>query len=481
MNKDAASFCYKKRVGQNPYSNHMMLHNFYWRTYMSDKFSTHWVNQITAGLMNTIDNLIVTHPDNINNNVPIGSNVLVDFTGVIVGDENKPAPNVNQVLDSANSIILLNVEEPKALSELIGFGIGGQIVIIRPYGNYSSVHVLGIGQDGLTACCKSDVVQQDDGSYHFSVTDSDNACCGSNSALSFQNLCVPDQVNMISNILATDFQVPGSSEPCCAFTASNGPSTLPAHQFSLVYLTIDAKWNLDTHQVTSNSVVLEISLIASYSPLYKYLRIRSLGAGFSPTNGAPLSPDTAYDKGYIQSLVNLHFQPLANKLTVLSTDPKNINGRRTYTAGSSFSVGVDISQNPGFKPSYTISDSETREISDFNIYNNSAGIVADWDFKFSMIEKSVWDAFKQPFLKKGQVRDMPALATRNMQTVTDTVWYGPGSLTDNIGMQLYWKTDHHKFWVTGNWAEYTMHSRRVENRVGFVDVPFYINFGSVYA
>ncbi|MCL2361825.1 MAG: hypothetical protein FWC73_08450 [Defluviitaleaceae bacterium] len=448
---------------------------------MSDKFNTHWGNQITTGLMNTIDNVIVSDPVNINNFVPPGSNILVDFTGVKVGETNEKSTNTNQIHGNVNSLILLNVDDPQALAGIIGFGIGGQVVIVRPQDNFCSVYVLRADEDELTACCKSEVIQYDDGSYHFSVTDSDNACCSNSTGVSFQSLCVPDQVNMISNIIATDFKVPERSEPCCIHALSNNPAVLPPHQLRLVYLTIDAKWNLDTHQVTSNSVVLEISLIASFNPAYKYLRIRSLGAGFSPTNGATFSPDTAYDKGYIQSMANLHFAPQTNKLTVLSTDPKNVNARHTYTAGSSFSVGVDISKNPSFNPSYTISNSETREISDFNIYNNSAGVVADWDFKFSMIEKSVWDAFSQPFMRKGRVKDMPALATRNMQTVTDTVWYGPSSLTDTIGMQLYWKTNHHKFWVTGNWSNYTMHSRRAEKRVGHVDLPFYIDFGSVFA
>ena len=448
---------------------------------MSNNFSTHWVNQITTGLMNMIDDLIMSDPANINNNIVNGANILVDFTGVISSKAKDKNCKINHVLGRANSLILLNVEDPKALAGFIGFGISGQVVIIRPYDNYYAVDVLGIGHDEITSCCKSDVIQQEDGSYHFSVTDADNACCSNSTAMSFQNLCVPDQVNMISNIIAEDFQIPVSSEPCCHVAASNTPATLPSHQFRLIYLNIDAKWNLDTHQVTSNSVVLEISMIASYSPAYKYLRIKSLGAGFSPTNGAKFTPDTKYDRGYVQSLVNLHFAPLTNKLTVLSTDPKNINKRSTYTAGSSFSVGVDISQNPGFNPSYTISDSETREISDFNIYNNSAGVIADWDFKLSMIEKSEWDAFSQPFLKKGQVKDMPALATRNMQTVTDTVWYAPNNLMDTIGLQLNWKIDHHKFWVTGNWFEYTMYSRQVARRVGFVDSPFYVDFSSVYA
>jgi len=445
---------------------------------MSDKFNTQWVNQISAGLMNTIDNLIISDPVNINNNIPTGSNLLMDFTGIT---SDKPVPPINDVIDKADALILLNVEDPKALAGFVGFGIGGQAVIIRPQDNYYVVDVLGLQHDEVTACCKSDVDQYHDGSYQFSVTDTDNACCNGSAAVAFQNLCVPDQVNMISNILATDFQQPFTLEPCCAFAVSNTPAALPSHQFRLIYVNIDAKWNLDTHQVTYNLVVLEVSMIASFAPAYKYLRIRSLGAGFSPTNGAKFAPDTKYDKGYVQSLVNLHFQPLTNKLTVLSTDPKNINKRSTYTAGSSFSVGVDISKNPGFSPSYTISDSETREISDFNIYNNSAGATADWDFKLSMIEKSVWDAFSKPFMKKGQVKDMPALATRNMQTVTDTVWYAPNSLTDTIGMQLYWKTEHHKFWVTGNWAKYTMYSQRVGKRVGYVDLPFYVDFGGVEA
>ena len=448
---------------------------------MQDSFNTHWVNQISSGLMANVDNLVPSDPVNIANNAVSGANILVDFSGTTSGEMQGLPPLFNHMLGSVSSIILLNVEDPKVLAEHIGFGLCGQVVIIKPQGNAFAVNILGVEQDDIAACCKSDIVQHEDGNHCFTVTDSDNACCSSSQAVSFQNLCIPEQVNMITNILATDFELPEGAEACCIFAASNSPASLPTHQYRLIYLTIDAKWNLDTHQVTTNAVVLEISLIASFSPAYKYLRIRSLGAGFSPTSGAPLTPNTAYDKGYVQTLVNLHFQPLTNKLTVLSTDPKNINASHTYTAGSSFSVGVDISKNPSFSPSYTVSDSETRTISDFNIYNNGAGATADWDFKMSMIEKSVWDAFSKPFMKKGQVKDMPALATRNMQTVTDTVWYGPNSLTDVIGMQLHWKTNHHKFWVTGNWASYTMHSRRVENRVGFVDYPFYIDFGSVYA
>lgn len=76
-------------------------------------------------------------------------------------------------------------------------------------------------------------------------------------------------------------------------------------------------WNLTDTLVTNNSFIMEITLIASFNPKYKYLRIRSVGAGFNPANGAPMD---------------------------------------------------------------NISTTMTTIVSDFNIYNNGAGVTADWDF-----------------------------------------------------------------------------------------------------
>ena len=460
---------------------------------MSNTFETKWGSQITGTLQANLDNLTLCKPSNLKDCASIGGNILVDFSGATAKDLHSSllkkddkcsshTPILEKIKINANALILLNVQDPKILSNILGFGVSGQCVIIRPIGDAYAVDVLGAEHDGLTACCISEVTHQPDGGYCFSPTEANKACCSDGLTEHFQSLCVPDQTSMIANILACDFEAPSRPEPCCALSAAaNIPSSLPKNQVFMLYLTIDKKWNLDTQQVANDSVVFEISLIASFSPAYKYLRIRTLGAGFNPTNGTALQPNTKYEKGYIQTLINLHLEPQSDKLRVLSTDPKNINGTNTYTAGSSFSVGVDISKNPGFSPSYTVSESETRTISDFNIYNNSAGIVADWDFSMSMIEDSVWDAFSKPFLKKGQIKDMPPLATKNLQPVTDTVWYCAGSVKDNIGVLLSWKVNHHKFWVTGNWANYTMHSRRTEMRVGYFNTPFHIDFGSVNA
>lgn len=124
---------------------------------------------------------------------------------------------------------------------------------------------------------------------------------------------------------------------------------MPLNQFKLNYVAIEAKWNLSDSQVTNNSVIMEISLIASYNPQYKYLRIRSVGAGFNPANGGEMENNSNYDSGWFQSAVKIHMQPITDKLRTLSMEPKNVNRQTQYTTGSQFSVGVDISKKSYFQ------------------------------------------------------------------------------------------------------------------------------------
>ncbi|MCL2576009.1 MAG: hypothetical protein FWE33_06220 [Defluviitaleaceae bacterium] len=470
---------------------------------MSAKLKAHWVEQIIAGLQESMDDLVLCDPDNIATCGANAAHILVDFTNppsskvssppskpsqkcVTCPSLNKPnppnvsnpRPHINKLLGNGKSLILLNVQDPKPLSDLIGFGITGQVVIIRPYEGYMSIDVLCGEPEGINIRGVGQVQHNLDGGFCFTPLETDTAGCHSGNPVSFDGLCVPDQIRIIVNTLATDFVRP-APEPCCVLAEGSGPGVLPRHQASIVYVNLNSTWSISPQQLISNSVVYEVSLIASYNPAYKYLRVRTLGAGFNPTNGAPLTPNSTYDRGYVQTGINIHLDPESTRLTMLSTDPKNINGKTTYTSGSSFTVGVNISENPGFNPSYTISESETREISDFNIYNNTAGIKADWDYKMSMIEKDIWEAFRQPFMKKGQVKEMPTLATRNLQTVTDSVWYAPNSFRDTINFKPSWKAEYHHFWVTGNWTGYTMYYSRFE-----MHSPAYqlsINFDAVYA
>jgi hypothetical protein len=328
-------------------------------------------------------------------------------------------------------------------------------------------------------CGEGHISQNPDGSRCFDIVEEPCCDCPDEECPdTFNKLCAAKQARKVESILTTDFVIP--QEFLCS-SVGDTPASLPENQFRLNYLAIESIWNLSETQVTNNSVIMEVTLISSYNPKYKYLRIRSVGAGFNPANGAPMDTNSTYDRGFFQSAVKIHMQPETTLLKTLSTEPKNVNKEAQYTTSSSFSVGVDVSKNPTFKASYDISESMTTIVSDFDIYNNGAGVTADWDFLLGLTENSIWDIFSEQFMKKGQVKSLPALATKNLQAVTEAVWYGDNTLTDNIGVQLYWKVDHFHCWVTGNWASYTENYHHKWRTVGYVDTPVYINFASVFA
>ena len=386
---------------------------------------------------------------------------------------------INMALALGKPLILLNVKDGRILSKILGIGFRGRCIIVRPYSTYNVFNVLGLSGNVMQEFGQANVTQSSDGSRCFNI-EANNGCecvpCQCQS--SFKNLCVADQARMIEGILYSDFEVP---QEFCSQAPGSTPADLPESQFKLNYLAIEGKWNLSDQQVTNNSVVMEISLIASYNPKYKYLRIRSVGAGFNPANGGEMQYDSTYDRGYFQSNVKIHMQPNTDKLRTLSTEPKNVNKQAQYTTSSEFSVGVDVSKNPTFSSSYSISESMTTIVSDFDIYNNGAGVTADWDFDLSMTENSIWDIFDEEFLKKAKVKPLPALATRNLQAVTEAVWYAENTLNEVIGVQLYWRVDHFHCYVTGDWASYTEHYTHKWNTVGYQSTPVNIDFGSVNA
>lgn len=412
---------------------------------------------------------------------------LKDYSVVVINfsylDECNDQIGLNRLINGAlalkKSLVLLNVKDGSILSKLLGIGFRGKCIIVRPYSTYNVFNALGLTSDLMQENGQAVVTQNEDGTRCFSVVDDNcNECLPVACQSSFETLCAAEQVRIIEGILDSEFKVP---EELCSPCVGSTPADLPESQFKLNYLAIEGKWNLSDQQVTNNSVVMEISLIASFNPRYKYLRIRSVGAGFNPTNGGEMQYDSTYDRGYFQSNVNIHMQPNTDKLRTLSTEPKNVNKQSQYTTSSQFNVGVDISKNPSFSASYTISESLTTVVSDFNIYNNGAGVTADWDFSLSMTENSIWDIFDEEFLKKAKVKPLPSLATKNLQAVTEAVWYADNTVNDVIGVQLYWKVDHFHCYVTGDWTSYTEHYTHKWKTVGYQSTPVNIDFGSVNA
>ena len=428
-------------------------------------------------LKKTLDRLFIYTGNQGNIDLSNYSALLINF-GNIEGCNNliELYTLIKNALASSKPLILLNVHNGEYLSKILGIGFKSKCIIVRPYNDYNVFNVLGVDNNFMQECGKANVTQEPDGSRCFKPQSP--GCCDCSPCQwysSFEHLCDADKARMIEGILYSDFNIP---QEFCSTSLGDSPGVLPESQVKINYLAIEGKWNLTDQQVTNNSVVMEISLIASYNPKYKYLRIRSVGAGFNPANGGEMQNNSTYYRGYFQSRVKIHMQPNTDKLKTLTTEPKNVNKQAQYTTSSEFSVGVDIAKNPSFNSSYSISESMTTVVSDFNIYNNGAGVLADWDFVLSMTENSIWDIFDEGFLQKPKVKSLPALATKNLQAVTEAVWYAENTLNEVIGVQLYWKVDHFHCYVTSDWIEHYTHKW---NTVGYSSTPVSIDFGSVFA
>lgn len=425
---------------------------------MSKQTKTLWANELMSRLDPTADDF-----------------VLVDL-------QQTPLQSLTAGNQPLKPIVLLNATNAKQMATLFGFGAVGDCLIIKPFAtpNVYDVTLLGVPYE-VGASTDSQTHESDEGGTdpcHQTPAKRHKQGCSKkqdhsdpfSDETNFSQLSICEQARMIRQLVS---EVP---------IARDTPPGLPLDQYNLIYLTVERQWSLSDQQVTVNSVIFEVSLFASYNPTYKYLRIRTIGAGFNPSAGSGMQSDSTYDRGYFQSAVNIHMHPATHNLSVLSTDPKNVNGQTSYTAGSEFTVGVDISKNPSFSPSYSISESKTTVISDFNVYNNSAGSVADWEFKLSLLDNhDIWNMFSHPFMKKGQVKELPALATRNLQPLTEAVWFSPNTFTGVVGLSLNWRVDHYRCWVTGNWSNFTDHYHHKWVTVGYVSDFFYVDFGAVHA
>lgn len=378
---------------------------------------------------------------------------------------------IKKYLSKKVPVVLLNISDSSDLSEFIGIDFNSKWAVIRPYENFNVFNISDTDNFTYNEYSKRDLLQDDLGNFQGLPVNNDCSECNKYKE-KLQGLNPIECAQSIKEILDSTFEVPA------AFKNEKDlreQSSLPSNQYWMNYIPIPSQYVVG-NQTVKNEIIMEVSLFASFYPNYKYLRIRSVGAGFHPSGSGPLSWYNDYDRGYFQSNVNVYMKPDNNNLKVLSSEPKNINNQTQYTTGSSFTVGVDISQNPGFSPSYSISESKTTTISDFSIINNSSGIIGEWNFNLNMLENSIWDMFSSSFMRKGKVRTLPELALKNLQAITECVWYSDNSFKASVGIQLGHRVDHYHCWVTGDWASYTNHYHHVWK---YTNTNIKVDFNSV--
>ncbi|WP_299676184.1 hypothetical protein [uncultured Tenacibaculum sp.] len=382
--------------------------------------------------------------------------IIIDLDSVTKLDQTTKS----EIKKFAKPIILINSTRDKDLmSSLLGFGLETEISIVNLYANSTFINPLTINNIMEI----SDVVEETK-----TVSNEKTKVIktlGKSKKIPLKNTSQEDtpSVQELARIIEESIQEEHwFNNLSIVKKSATPPINLPAGQYKVFHVPLNRTYKFNgTSQTAENQMLVEIILAASFNPKSKYVQINTVGAGFNPTSGKKMQWDGKYDRGYFQNTIAIHFEPLnSDRVITYETSPKNINKESSYTASSSFTVGVDISKNPGFKPSYTIGSSETTSISDFEITNESSGSKADWTFQLSETKKSMWDMFKEPFMKKGQVKSVPNLAKKNLQPLCNAVWMvneDSKAFNDKVAYNLKWEVDYYECWVTGNWTKFTMH------------------------
>jgi hypothetical protein len=99
-------------------------------------------NPLAKELRNTVDRLFIFTGHQNNVDMQNYSTLLLDFEHVV--ENSNPFilhSLINQALDDAKPVILLNVHNGEHLSKMLGIGFKGKCMIVRRYNNYDELEV----------------------------------------------------------------------------------------------------------------------------------------------------------------------------------------------------------------------------------------------------------------------------------------------------------------------------------------------------
>ena len=416
----------------------------------------------------------------------------VDTAGVVIdlGLDNtvcrqSPANIFKKSMDSGIPVVLLNCGDAGAMAGFCGVGIASDCMIARPQQNGSLiVDVLDASGTELEEDYRSMTVEQSsDGRRVDGIVESGAQKQDPDKPMLSEFAILSDRAKarIVEEVLSTHDE--NEFERYSISQVEDNPGDLPRDQVKTTYIKLPLSRPIDGRkeaQHFTNQVVMAVTLLASFdNPPYKYLRIETLGSGFAPASGGYLHWNRMYDRGWFQNRIEIHMEPRSQDLTTLQSSPRNVSKQHTVTTGTSVNVGVDISKNPSFKSSYTISNSQTEVIDDFEITNKSSGVVGKWYYQLSMTAGNFLDLFDQPTLRKARVKALPTLARANLQTSCAVVWYVPKTYDKTVPVQLDWSAAYYNGWVTGYWLSYAMHGKGwTWKQIGTI---VHVNFAEVSA
>lgn len=362
---------------------------------------------------------------------------------------NKVKKIVNMFLDRNKEVILLNSNE-NIMVYLVGLGMDCKNAVIQPYMNEQVIiNCLDMYSLNVTDAGGKDIVVDVNNNIK-EERDIDNSNMFMSKQISFEEDTPVKTAIRINNLI----MYPTSTEltPSQNFNIAADNAELPPGIVKTFYVKLERKSKVspDESQEFNNQLVFVVELIASYkNPPYKYMQITTLGSGMNPTNGKGMIYNGRYSKGYWQDNITIKMYPLGDIWTQLETSPKNVNNVTNYEVTNTVKLDVDISKNPSFKPNYTLSNKYSSSILDFEITNKSIPELADWDFQLSMTKKSIEDIFQINIIDKPYVRDLPALATQNLQPYCSSLWYVDNTYNGKASVRCSTSVTYYKAWSEG--------------------------------
>ncbi len=361
-------------------------------------------------------------------------------------------------------VVLLNVTDGEYMAGLCGIGFETGCAVVSPYrGGSKVIEDLDAGvKTGPSETDERGGTQDAEGTLQLMVKEQRRPTVDVETLPTeypFAELEPEERAEAIEKVLEAEERESAypQIDSYRELVADSGPGVLPPGQVSTTYLLSRDVRTIEGRQTFTNEVVWDVALIASYrDPPYKYLQITSKGAGFSPASGSDINKDGRYKRRYFQDSINVQMEPSGTDLITLDTSPENQNKGSTVTTSSSYTVGVDVSKNPSFNASYTIGESISTTISDFDVINKVSGKIGKWTYQLGMSASSHWDLFTEPFGKKARVKSLPALAKYNLKPVTTIIWFTPKTFKGTVRVQMNTNVTYYAAWVTGDWAKYTM-------------------------
>ena len=242
----------------------------------------------------------------------------------------------------------------------------------------------------------------------------------------------------------------------------NPPQNLPLNQYKFEYLVLDLSGKIISpwgDQDVSASIMYELCLMASFNPELKYLRCISMGNGINPS---PMRYDKQDRRGFFTEIATAGITVRDNQsgISIREHSPPNANNVTNVTISSQISVGVDISKNPGFNASYSITASKTTPVSDFDIINDTKKDDTGWRWQLSLTrngKEGLWDG--------GDVHEIPYLSKNNLQLPTLSTFQATSTesspFNESVSIGLKFSRTISRAWIDGIFCCKSIKSDRI--------------------